>query len=135
MTMLKWSVGIFVLTFIVGCIKETDCFPDESCDTVPYPTGDVKIRVTPNLSSDGVLLVFYNGFVDDRDTLWSGYVVDSEVVFEVDVDKRYAAEVYYPQGGSWLVALDGKKLKEEFTRDCGEKCYSYPSVTLDCRKK
>lgn len=128
-------VLFLVLFGTFSCSKYgSDCTISSSCDTQSYDTGDLKIRISQN-GGEGVYLVLYEGYVENKDTVWSGMVYESLEVFEVNASRRYAAEVYYYSDNQTIVALDGAKLKQEYNKECNTKCYQYPSLTLDCRKK
>lgn len=128
--------AIFLMLGFASCDKnDPNCQISIDCDPVPYDSGDVVIEVSIPNPEAGTFLVVYNGYVENKDTVWSGTVFSEREIFYLPVGKRYAAEAYYPKNNAWLVALDGKKLKKDTYDECGETCHRYPSVTLDCKKQ
>lgn len=136
--MKTWFIAgaLFTLATMASCDKnDPNCQISSDCDPVPYDSGNVVIDVTIPNPETGTFLVVYEGYVEDRDTLWSGTVFSERETFYLPVGKRYAAQAYYLKNNAWLVALDGKKLKKDTYDECGETCYRFPSVTLDCKKQ
>jgi len=136
--MINMKVVIFLLglTFILhACTK-----PDPNCDVSwdfnqePILEGYVNIDLTYTSGSEGIPVVLYRGYVEDRDTVWYGIATDSRLSFYLPNNVRYAAEAYYPQGNATLVALDGDKLRQESNDECGIDCYETSSITLNCKK-
>ena len=53
------NIGIVLLLFLAlsNCTKNDDCDPDAFCDTLPYDSGDVNVKVTSNGS--GIPIILY----------------------------------------------------------------------------
>lgn len=136
--MLKFYTCITVLSGLIllipSCFKDnSNCTVSSSCYTQKIDSGDVHIRVSYQPGQAGVPVILYKGYVEDQQVLWQDTVYQQDVYLYMAVGERYAAEAYY-YGSQAVVALDGKKLKNDTHKECGTKCYDFPTVTLDCRK-
>jgi hypothetical protein len=121
--------------FLQACTKnDPDCEVSWDCNQEPILEGYVNIDLTYTSGSEGIPVVLYRGYVEDRDTVWYGIATDSRLSFYLPNNVRYAAEAFYPQGNATLVALDGDKLTQDSNNDCGVTCYETSSITLNCKK-
>lgn len=136
--MLQFYFTIFVLSFcavsLPSCTKNDDgCTASEECNTSIIDSGDVKVRISYKSGQPGIPVILYKGYVEDKEIVWQDTVFQSEIFIYMPVGERYAAEAYYQTSGKTVVALDGKKLKNDTYRECGTKCYDFPTISLDCR--
>ncbi len=123
------------LLSLPSCLKQDDdCTVSSDCYTSKIDSGDVKIRITYEQGQNGVPVILYDGYAEDNDIIWQDTVYQSEVILYMPVGKRYAAEAYYHGTNQTIVALDGKKLKDNKHKECGTTCYDFPTTSLDCRK-
>lgn len=137
--MLKFYTLIVVLSAIIltmpSCLKDDEnCTVSSDCYTSKIDSGDVAIRITYGNGQSGVPVTLYRGYAENNDVIWHDTVYQDEVVLYMPVGQRYAAEAEYKTAAQTIVALDGKKLKQDKHRECGTTCYDFPSVSLDCRK-
>lgn len=130
-------LAITVVLLLSSCGKYSstaDCQPSSSCNPNPLDSGYIYIDISYPGSGPGIPVILYEGYVEDQQILWADTVYTDELVFWLPTKTRYAAEAYYSYGGQTIVALDGKKLKEESYDDCGTRCYEESSITLDIKK-
>lgn len=126
-----------IVAFLSSCGKFSnnyDCEPSADCYPYPLDSGYIHVNLTYPGSGPGIPVILYKGYVEDQDIVWADTVYTDELTFWLPTDTRYAVEAYYKYGGQLIVALDGKKLKEESYDDCGETCYEESSIYLDVKK-
>lgn len=134
---MRVAIAIIVLLSLASCWKlnsNEDCEPSIDCYPFPLDSGYVYVDVTYPGSGPGVPVILYEGYVEDGQMLWADTVYTDQLIFWLPTRTRYAAEAYYNYGGQTVIALDGKKLKEESYDDCGETCYEESSIYLDVIK-
>lgn len=96
-------ISVFVL--VAMCIHCDDC----ACDPGPF-FGELKVRFTINEENPEVLLTIFEGKIEKQDTLFSEWVTDSPVYYDLQAGKYYSATVTYSKGIRQIVAVDGKKM-------------------------
>lgn len=128
-------ISVVLLSVALGtnCRKRyaTDCEPSSSCNQIPIDSGDVTIKLTYSNGNAGVPVILYKGNIEDNEILWADTVYTNQITFYLPNRERYSAEAYYQVGNQKIIALDGKKLKQNSTNDCGAKCYTESSISLD----
>lgn len=126
-------IGLFAL---VSCTKYNydDCEPSTDCNPYPIDSGYVYVDISYLNTGPGVPVILYEGYAEDQQIIWADTVFTDQLVFWLPTRTRYAVEAFYSYGGQTVVALDGKKLKEESYNDCGETCYEESSIHLDVKK-
>ncbi|MFT7158585.1 MAG: hypothetical protein ACI8Q1_003618 [Parvicella sp.] len=134
-----YTLGLFtILLTLTYCDKQgssnQDCDPSVDCWQQSIDTGYVHLDLTYKNGGDGVLVILYDGYVEDQDTLHVETFYQDKVTFELKVGNRYAAEAFYPVGGQTTIVLDGKKFKDDTYNDCGVTCYEFPEMTLNLKK-
>lgn len=137
--MKKFYLFILVLSSAIisfsSCSKtDPDCQISDSCYTERADSGDVSIRISYSQGQPGVPVVLYKGYAEDNEVIWADTLYQDEITFYLPADTRYAAEATYTTTNQTVVALDGKKLKQNKHKECGTTCYDFPSVSIDCRK-
>jgi len=132
------SIKSIVFIVIVGfafshCTRQNDdCDPDQFCDTLPYDSGDVTIKVTYN--GNGIPIIVYKGYADQNEVLFYDTLWSEESTYYLPLGNRYAAEATYNEVNSTIIALDGNKLKESSFWNCDEECFELAEITLDVKK-
>ncbi len=130
------SIGfILFLSFAFAlshCTKQKDdCNPDTFCDTLPYDSGNVIIKVS--YKGNGIPIIVYKGYADQNDILFYDTLWSEENSYYLPLN-RYAVEAYYYEVNSTIIALDGDKIKQSSFWNCDEQCYELTEMTLDVKK-
>ena len=117
-----------------SCRQNEECFVTSSCDTIPWDSAYIDIKLTQD--GEPTVLVLYKGYIEDNDiisidTVWS----ETTWWYWMRVGDRYALEAYYKVGPQTIIALDGGKLSKDSYDECGTTCYNEPSLDLDVRKE
>lgn len=125
-----------IISFSTQCRKRyaTDCEPSSFCNQLPIDSGKIHIDISYTDGGAGVPVVLYKGNIEDQNILWADTVYTNRITFYLPNKTRYAAEAYYQVGAQLFIALDGKKLKQKTTNDCGATCYSETSITLNLKR-
>ena len=128
------SIGfiLFLVFALSHCTKNDDCDPDAFCDTLPYDSGNVNVKVTSNGS--GIPIILYKGYADQNEILFYDTLWSEENSYYLPLGNRYAVEAYYHESNSTIIALDGNKIKQSSFWNCDEKCYELAEITLDVKK-
>jgi hypothetical protein len=131
-----FSLFVLVVIFSTQCRKRyaTDCEPSTFCNQEPIDSGEVHIDISYIEGGAGIPVILYKGNIEDNEILWADTVFTNRVTFYLPNKTRYAAEAYYQVGSQLYITLDGKKLKQKTTNDCGATCYSESSITLDLER-
>jgi hypothetical protein len=138
---MKFIYVLILLSFVfTSCRKfnqncETTTAPSLSCNTTPILEGDVTIRVSYTEGGAGVPVALYLGDIEDEYVIWYDTVYSDKITFTLPNQENYAAEAYYQIGNQWLIALDGRRLKQKKSDECGYTCYYENNITLDLRQK
>lgn len=136
--MIRFYFIVFIISCAIlslpSCLKDDEeCVISDDCYTSKIDSGDIYIRVSQE-GQNGVPVILYNGYVEDNDIVWQDTVYQEEVILYMPVGPRYAAEAYYNKNNQTVVALDGKKFKQDKHKECWTNCYDFPTMSLDCRK-
>ena len=127
-------IAITLAFSLSDCLNNNgSCDPTMYCQTVPYDSGWVDVRVTQN-GSDTTFLILYNGYLEDRDTMGVYATLSDEMNFYLPIGNRYACEAYYSVGLQTVIALDGGRLRQRSEMNCDENCYQESNLNLDVRK-
>jgi hypothetical protein len=131
-----FSLFVMVVIFSTQCRKRyaTDCEPSTFCNQEPIDSGEVHIDISYIEGGAGIPVILYRGNIEDNEILWADTVFTNRITFYLPNKTRYAAEAYYQVGSQLYITLDGKKLKQKTTNDCGATCYSESSITLDLER-
>ncbi len=138
---MKIILSLFCLSCIlVSCRKynqncDTSVSPSLSCNTTPITEGDVTIRLSYTPGGSGVPVALYLGDIEDEYIIWYDTVYTDKLTFSLPNRQNYSAEAYYQIGNQWVIALDGKRLKQRTSDECGYTCYYETNITLDLRQK
>ena len=127
-------VSIFLSFSFTECINNNgSCDPTMFCQYIPFDSGWVDVRLTQN-GDDSTLIILYNGYLEDRDTIGIYASIDDEINFYLPIEERYACEAYYSVGTQTIIALDGGRLRQKSEINCDETCYKESTLNLDLRK-
>lgn len=132
----SFIISLFLIAFSTQCRKRfaTDCEPSTFCNQIPIDSGEVHIDISYIEGGAGIPVILYRGNIEDNEILWADTVFTNRITFYLPNKTRYAAEAYYQVGSQLYITLDGKKLKQKTTNDCGATCYSESSITLDLER-
>ena len=124
-----------VVSFLLAsCFSNNDdCDPTYYCYPIPYDFGWVNVDIT-NDNNDSILVILYSGYVEDDYVIDSLHVTTNQFSVQLPAAERYAVEVYYQNGPTTIIALDGGRLRQRTRENCGETCYEEPNLNLDIRK-
>lgn len=115
------------------CAKQdSDCDPDAFCDTLPYDSGNVNIKVS--YKGNGIPIIVYQGYANENEILFFDTLWSKEKSYYLPLENRYAVEAYYYEYNSTIIALDGDKIKQASSWNCDEQCYELAKITLDVKK-
>jgi hypothetical protein len=138
---MKTALLIFIFSLLLfSCRKynqncDTSISPSLNCNTTPITEGDVTIRLSYLNGSEGIPVALYLGNIEDEYIIWYDTVYTDKITFTLPNQQNYSAEAYYQIGNQWLVALDGKRLKQKKRDECEYTCYLESNITLDLRQK
>lgn len=111
----------------LGLLLFASC--EEACDQGPF-YGNIKVRLTINDENPEVFVVIFDGKLEERDTLFSEYVSESPIYYEVEAGRYYSGAVSYHSGLREVVAIDGKRMK---TSSDDNSCEYAEDFTLNLR--
>ena len=131
---MKRLAAVCICFLLWSCFSDNDeCDPTYYCYPIPYDLGWINVDIT-NENNDSILVILYAGYVEDNIVIDSLYAFSDEFSIQQIVGERYAIEVYYQNGPTTIIALDGGRLRQRSRENCGETCYEEPNLNLDMRK-
>ena len=130
---MKHILHLLIIPIFFSCSVQDDCNTNYYCNQFPYDDGWLNIDLTNN-NNDSILIILYHGYVEDHDVISQVYTQTNEYSFYLPASERYAVEIYYNNGPTTTIALDGGRLRQKTTTNCDETCYEEPKLNLNLRK-
>lgn len=124
---MKQIVLLFLMIMSLAWSSCDEC----TCDANQL-IGELKIRLTLDEENPEVLITIFEGKIENQDTIFSGYVVDTEIFLDLDANVYYSATAHYVKSGRNYVAVDGREMTTS-TDECD--CEYANNRTLDLRLK
>lgn len=119
-----------VLIMSIACLAVfAHCNDECICDAGPFYS-DLRIKLSLDQDNPEVFLTVFAGKIEQGDTLFTEYVSESTVYYEMEAGHYYSAITSYTRGGRTYVAVDGRKMNTT-TDDCG--CEYGEEATLNLR--
>lgn len=130
-------IAVIALFTAASCGKTTgngECDQSITCYTQKPDSLFVKLQLSKNENDSPVEVTFFEGDIDDGDTIEKFTTISTEESYLIPINEDYSATARYQEGENTIIAVDGDRLSAESFENCDETCYDWEhTMVLDLR--
>ncbi len=132
-----FALFFMLLTIPLACEDWEVLFVDcDKCYTDKPEYARVTIKFTIDDENPYVVYTLFDGSIDDGNVIMVDTAYDSNVYWDLDVNRNYSAIAEYNCKGRTIYAVDGTKLRTKLDKSsCSDQCYIILGDRLDVRLK